>query len=241
MVVSFATTCSMRRPGRSSTAIAGSWYGTFLPSRDWPLIVGWLESGDLLLDQMIERITLDDLGRTKRGEVDKDNTTLIGGAGDPARDADNRLVAIIHALGQAQSVRQHRLRPDEPGLREGQAEIQRGVGPEAQVRAELAKHAAAGLDRAHLALQQLGVPEEHRAVGREPELRARLLEDRGVLRAVEPGGELARAVGRAVVDDDHLVLVSPDPLLESGRQRVERPREFALVLVTDHHDREEVS
>ena len=48
-----------------------------------------------------------------------------------ARDADNRLVAIIHALGQAQSVRQHRLRPDEPGLREGQAEIQRGVGPEA--------------------------------------------------------------------------------------------------------------
>ena len=41
--------------------IAGSWYGTFLPSRDWPLIVGWLESGDLLLDQMIERITLDDI------------------------------------------------------------------------------------------------------------------------------------------------------------------------------------
>jgi Zn-dependent alcohol dehydrogenase len=41
--------------------IAGSWYGTFLPSRDWPLIVGWLESGDLMLDQMIERITLDDI------------------------------------------------------------------------------------------------------------------------------------------------------------------------------------
>ena len=41
--------------------IAGSWYGTFLPKRDWPLIVGWLESGDLMLDQMIERITLDDI------------------------------------------------------------------------------------------------------------------------------------------------------------------------------------
>ena len=41
--------------------IAGSWYGTFLPSRDWPLIVGWLESGELMLDQMIERITLDDI------------------------------------------------------------------------------------------------------------------------------------------------------------------------------------
>jgi S-(hydroxymethyl)glutathione dehydrogenase/alcohol dehydrogenase len=41
--------------------IAGSWYGTFLPQRDWPLIVGWLESGDLMLDQMIERITLDDI------------------------------------------------------------------------------------------------------------------------------------------------------------------------------------
>ena len=41
--------------------IAGSWYGTFLPQRDWPLIVGWLESGELMLDQMIERITLDDI------------------------------------------------------------------------------------------------------------------------------------------------------------------------------------
>ncbi len=41
--------------------IAGSWYGTFLPKRDWPLIIGWLESGDLMLDQMIERITLDDI------------------------------------------------------------------------------------------------------------------------------------------------------------------------------------
>ena len=39
--------------------IAGSWYGTFLPQRDWPLIVGWLESGELMLDQMIERIELD--------------------------------------------------------------------------------------------------------------------------------------------------------------------------------------
>ena len=41
--------------------IGGSWYGTVLPKRDWPLIVGWLESGDLMLDQMIERITLDDI------------------------------------------------------------------------------------------------------------------------------------------------------------------------------------
>ena len=41
--------------------IAGSWYGTFLPKRDWPLIIGWLESGDLRLDQMIERITLADI------------------------------------------------------------------------------------------------------------------------------------------------------------------------------------
>ena len=41
--------------------IGGSWYGTVLPQRDWPLIVGWLESGELMLDQMIERITLDDI------------------------------------------------------------------------------------------------------------------------------------------------------------------------------------
>ncbi len=39
--------------------IAGSWYGTFVPQRDWPRIVGWLESGELMLDQMIERIELD--------------------------------------------------------------------------------------------------------------------------------------------------------------------------------------
>ena len=42
-------------------AIAASWYGTFVPQRDWPKIVGWLESGDLMLDQMIERIALDDV------------------------------------------------------------------------------------------------------------------------------------------------------------------------------------
>lgn len=41
--------------------IGGSWYGTVLPQRDWPLIVGWLESGELMLDQMIERIALDDI------------------------------------------------------------------------------------------------------------------------------------------------------------------------------------
>lgn len=41
--------------------IAGSWYGTFVPQRDWPLIVGWLESGELMLDQMIERIELDQI------------------------------------------------------------------------------------------------------------------------------------------------------------------------------------
>ncbi|MFM7694152.1 MAG: zinc-binding dehydrogenase, partial [Actinomycetota bacterium] len=41
--------------------IAASWYGTFVPQRDWPKIVGWLESGDLMLDQMIERIALDDI------------------------------------------------------------------------------------------------------------------------------------------------------------------------------------
>lgn len=42
-------------------AIATSWYGTFVPQRDWPRIVGWLESGDLVLDRMIERIRLDDI------------------------------------------------------------------------------------------------------------------------------------------------------------------------------------
>jgi S-(hydroxymethyl)glutathione dehydrogenase/alcohol dehydrogenase len=42
-------------------SIAASWYGTFVPQRDWPRIVGWLESGDLMLDQMIERIALDDI------------------------------------------------------------------------------------------------------------------------------------------------------------------------------------
>jgi S-(hydroxymethyl)glutathione dehydrogenase/alcohol dehydrogenase len=42
-------------------AIATSWYGTVVPQRDWPLIVGWLESGDLVLDRMIERIRLDDI------------------------------------------------------------------------------------------------------------------------------------------------------------------------------------
>ena len=42
-------------------SIAASWYGTFVPQRDWPRLVGWLESGDLMLDQMIERITLDDI------------------------------------------------------------------------------------------------------------------------------------------------------------------------------------
>jgi len=41
--------------------IAASWYGTFVPQRDWPRIVGWLESGDLMLDQMIERIRLEDI------------------------------------------------------------------------------------------------------------------------------------------------------------------------------------
>ncbi|MGA0121631.1 MAG: zinc-binding dehydrogenase [Gaiellales bacterium] len=43
--------------------VAGSWYGSFLPARDWPRIVGWLESGDLVLDDLIERITLDDVNR----------------------------------------------------------------------------------------------------------------------------------------------------------------------------------
>ncbi len=43
--------------------VAGSWYGSFVPSRDWPRIIAWLESGDLVLEPMIERITLDDVNR----------------------------------------------------------------------------------------------------------------------------------------------------------------------------------
>ena len=53
--------------------IAGSWYGGFLPSRDVPRIVGWLASGDLRLDAMIERIKLDDINaafdRIRTGEA----------------------------------------------------------------------------------------------------------------------------------------------------------------------------
>ncbi|MFY9316441.1 MAG: chaperonin GroEL [Burkholderiales bacterium] len=41
----------------------------------------------------LEKVTLEDLGRAKRVEIDKDDTTIIGGAGDPA--AIKMRVAII--------------------------------------------------------------------------------------------------------------------------------------------------
>jgi len=55
--------------------VAGSWYGSFVPARDIPKIVGWLETGDLKLDAIIERITLDDVNtafdRIRSGEANR--------------------------------------------------------------------------------------------------------------------------------------------------------------------------
>jgi chaperonin GroEL len=45
----------------------------------------------------LERASLDDLGRAKRVEIDKDDTTIIGGAGDPAA-IEARVAAIREAI-----------------------------------------------------------------------------------------------------------------------------------------------
>jgi chaperonin GroEL len=50
----------------------------------------------------LERASLDDLGRAKRVEIDKDATTIIGGAGDPAA-IEARVAAIRQAVKEATS------------------------------------------------------------------------------------------------------------------------------------------
>jgi len=48
--------------------VAGSRHGSFVPTRDWPRIIGWLESGDLVLEPMIERIGPDRPGSAHHSE-----------------------------------------------------------------------------------------------------------------------------------------------------------------------------
>jgi chaperonin GroEL len=50
----------------------------------------------------LENVALADLGRAKRVEIDKDNTTLIGGAGDPAK-IDARVGQVKAELKEAKS------------------------------------------------------------------------------------------------------------------------------------------
>jgi len=50
----------------------------------------------------LEKATLADLGRARRIEIDKDSTTLIGSAGDPAKIAE-RIAEVRHAVDEATS------------------------------------------------------------------------------------------------------------------------------------------
>jgi chaperonin GroEL len=50
----------------------------------------------------LEKTTLADLGRARRIEIDKDSTTLIGSAGDPAKIAE-RIAEVRHAIDDAVS------------------------------------------------------------------------------------------------------------------------------------------
>jgi chaperonin GroEL len=64
-----------------------------------------LTGGTVIAEELgikLESATLDQLGRAKRVEVDKDNTTIIGGAGDPAR-IEGRVAQLKRELKDATS------------------------------------------------------------------------------------------------------------------------------------------
>jgi len=64
-----------------------------------------LTGGTLVAEEAgiaLDKVKLEDLGRAKRVEIDKDNTTLIGGAGDPAK-IQGRIAAIKRQAKEATS------------------------------------------------------------------------------------------------------------------------------------------
>jgi chaperonin GroEL len=64
-----------------------------------------LTGGRLIAEEVglsLEKAQLADLGRAKRVEIDKDDTTIVGGAGDPAA-IDARIAAIRQAIKEATS------------------------------------------------------------------------------------------------------------------------------------------
>ncbi|HWS75385.1 MAG TPA: chaperonin GroEL, partial [Quisquiliibacterium sp.] len=64
-----------------------------------------LTGGRLIAEEVglsLEKAGLADLGRAKRVEIDKDDTTIVGGAGDPAA-IDARVAAIRQAIRDASS------------------------------------------------------------------------------------------------------------------------------------------
>jgi chaperonin GroEL len=64
-----------------------------------------LTGGSVVAEELglkLENVTLNDLGRAKRIEIDKDDTTIIGGGGDPAK-IEARVAAVKAELKEAKS------------------------------------------------------------------------------------------------------------------------------------------
>jgi chaperonin GroEL len=105
----------------------------------------------------LEKATLASLGRAKRVEIDKDNTTIIGGAGDPAA-IQGRIAQIKRELDEAKSdYDKEKLRERVAKLAGGVAVVKVGAATETEMKERRARTDDA-LHATHAAVEEGVLP-----------------------------------------------------------------------------------
>ena len=105
----------------------------------------------------LENVTLDQLGRAKRVEIDKDNTTIIGGGGDPRR-IEARVAQVKGELKEAKSdYDREKLQERVAKLAGGVAVVKVGAATETEMKERKARFEDA-LHATHAAVEEGVLP-----------------------------------------------------------------------------------
>jgi chaperonin GroEL len=119
-------------------------------------VIAILTGGTVVAEELglkLETVTVDKLGRAKRVEIDKDDTTIIGGAGDPAR-IEARVAQLKSEIKEATSdYDREKLQERMAKLAGGVAVVKVGAATETEMKERKARFEDA-LHATHAAIEE---------------------------------------------------------------------------------------